>query len=43
MIPPYPLLARFRDVLLGLKKLADIQGLAPPEVPVDTPVEGELQ
>lgn len=39
----HPLLSRLGNVLLGLEELADVQGLAAPEVSVDAPVEGELE
>jgi hypothetical protein len=39
----YPLHARLGDVLVGLEQRAKIHGLAPPEIAVDGPVEGELQ
>lgn len=38
-----PLLARFNDVLVGLEERTNVQGLAPPHVAVDGPVEGELE
>ena len=39
----HPLLPWLRDVLVGLKKAAQVQGLTAPEVPVDAPVERELE
>jgi hypothetical protein len=39
----YPLLSGLRDVLVGLEETADVQGLAAPDVAVDSPVEGKLQ
>ena len=39
----YPLLSGLCDVLVGLEKSADVQGLAAPDVAVDGPVEGKLQ
>ena len=36
-------LPRLVDVLVGLEQRPDIQGLPPPEVPVDSPVERELE
>lgn len=40
---PYPLSARLGHVLVGFEQRADVQGLAPPKVPVDGPVEGKLE
>lgn len=40
---PYPLPARLGHVLVGFEQRANVHGLAPPEVPVNSPVEGELE
>lgn len=39
----YSLLSRRCDVLIGLKERSDVQSLAPPEISMDSPVEGELE
>jgi hypothetical protein len=39
----YPQLLWLRDVLIGLEQTANVHCLSPPEVPVDAPVERELQ
>jgi hypothetical protein len=39
----HPLLSRLCDVSVRLEKTAQVHGLAAPEVPVDAPVERELQ
>ena len=39
----HPHLSRLSDISLGLEQFADVQGLSAPEVPVDAPVEGELE
>jgi hypothetical protein len=36
----YPLLAWLGDGLVGLEQRANVHGLAPPEVPMDGPVQG---
>lgn len=43
LLDEFPSQARLCDVLVALEQLADIHGLAAPEVPVHTPVEGELE
>lgn len=39
----YPLLSRLGDVPVGFEKRANVDGLAAPEVSVNSPVEGKLQ
>lgn len=39
----YPLLSRLGDVPVGFEKRADVDGLAAPEVSMNSPVEGKLQ
>jgi hypothetical protein len=39
----YLLLPRVANVLVGLKKGSDINCLSPPDMSVDSPVQGELQ
>lgn len=40
---PYPPPARLCDVPVGLEQPSDVHGLSSPEIPVDSPVEGELE
>jgi hypothetical protein len=39
----HSLLSRLCDVLVGFEQTPKIQGLSAPEVPVDGPVEGQLE
>lgn len=43
LLDQFPHLSRLSDISLGLEQFADVQGLSAPEVPVDAPVEGELE
>lgn len=43
VVETYPPQSWLRDISLCLEKLANIKGLAAPEVPVYAPVECELQ
>lgn len=37
------LLTRILDVLVGFEQVTDVDGLPPPELPVDSPVERQFQ
>ena len=39
----YSLLSRLRDMLVGIKKRSNVHGLAPPDVAMDCPIQGELE
>lgn len=39
----YLLLAGIADILVGVKKRADVDGLATPDMSVDSPIERQLQ
>lgn len=43
LLDEFPAQSRLCDVLLLLKQLANIHGLAAPEVAMHAPVEGELE